>query len=142
MPKGITFKINRDCWECTSHKINSDGYPRRHSGNVSRFIYQSMIGEIPKNYQVCHICDNRLCINPKHLFLGTMQENQADKIRKNRQARNKGEGNGRAKLTLNDVLKIRNDSRFITEICKDYGVCNQLISRIKRNEIWKNYAMA
>jgi hypothetical protein len=55
--------------------------------------------------QVCHECDNPPCCNPKHHFLGTNQENTADKVRKGRQA--KGAMMPRNKLSEEDIAFIR-----------------------------------
>ena len=52
-----------------------------------RLSYQVHKGEIPARLKVCHRCDNTLCINPDHLFLGTDADNAADKVGKGRQAR-------------------------------------------------------
>lgn len=62
-------------------------------------------GPIPPGMVVCHRCDNRLCCNIRHLFLGTPRDNMLDKVVKGRQAR--GSGNGRSVLTEDDVRYIR-----------------------------------
>ena len=49
-----------------------------------RMAYQAVKGPIPPGMQVCHKCDNKRCVNPKHLFLGTNTDNQNDSIRKGR----------------------------------------------------------
>jgi hypothetical protein len=77
-----------NCWECTSHKTNKSGYPMMYSYNheirIHRYVYQEKYGEIPKDMVIMHKCDNRKCINPEHLKLGTLQENNQDRINKGR----------------------------------------------------------
>lgn len=60
------------------------GIPGNNSVLVHRFVYEQFIGSIPEGMCVCHTCDNRVCINPDHLFLGTSQDNAQDKMRKGR----------------------------------------------------------
>jgi len=52
-----------------------------------RFIYETLIGPIPDGKLVRHSCDNRACINPEHLLLGTSYDNSQDMVSRNRQAR-------------------------------------------------------
>lgn len=110
------FSVNKDgplilrsrCWIWT-RPLNHNGYGqfmvKGKVLRVHRYAYAEFIGTIPTGLDVLHKCDTRNCVNPKHLFLGTTQINQADKVRKNRQA--KGETNGFAKLTEEEVRLIR-----------------------------------
>lgn len=134
--KYIHYIINGECWECISHKPNNSGYPVTHTGLIHRKVYAFLNGKIPPNKLVCHSCDNRICINPSHLWLGTHEDNQNDKISKGRQSRLFGENNGRSKLKEHQVLNIIKDNRNIKDIAKEHGVSFQLISRIKRKEVW------
>lgn len=80
------------CWNWTA-RLTPGGYGGfRYDDNqvASRAAWVFENGEIPKGMQVCHRCDNRKCIKPDHLFLGTMRDNQMDKINKNRQWRPTG----------------------------------------------------
>lgn len=79
--------------------------------------------------QVCHKCDEPSCVNPAHLFVGTLQDNMADMVQKQRQAR--GERAVQAKLTDVQVRQIRADPRVQREIAKDYGVAESHVSRLK-----------
>lgn len=87
---------------------------------------------------VCHRCDNRACINPEHLFLGTAQDNIADKVAKKRHYF--GQRVHSAKLTPDDVRAIRADPRPIREIASDYPVQAEMIRTIKRGAAWKQVA--
>lgn len=85
---------------------------------------------------VLHHCDNPMCVNPKHLFLGTHQDNVADKTQKGRAA--KGEGNGNSKLSIRDVLDIRADPGTYREIAQQYAICFTTVGKIKRREKWQH----
>lgn len=57
-----------------------------------RLAYDRLVGKIPEGLLVCHRCDNKPCVNPDHLFLGTVLDNVRDKISKGRDARGETHG--------------------------------------------------
>lgn len=75
------------CWLWTGG-VASDGYGklkrRQKTLRAHRVFYEEYVGKIPAGLLVCHDCDTPLCVNPKHLFLGTHLENEQDKDRKGR----------------------------------------------------------
>ena len=93
-------------------------------------------GEIPKNLIVMHSCDNPSCVNPRHLSVGTYQDNSDDKCAKNRQARMCGEDNPLSKLTTEQVLDIRTKRIKGVEFAELYDVDKSQISRIQNNLKW------
>lgn len=101
--------------------------------------------QIPAGMCVCHHCDDPSCVNPHHLFLGTIAENNFDKLQKGRQARGetlshpraRGERNGNSRLTKAQVEKIQRDSRPQRRIADDFGVSQTTIWNIKKGKVWK-----
>lgn len=93
-------------------------------------------GDIPDNLYVLHRCDNRKCVNPAHLFLGTRSDNSLGMVSKNRQV--KGEQIKQSKLNAEAILSIRKDPRKNEVIAKQYEVSSSLISRVKNERIWNH----
>jgi len=89
-----------------------------------------------------HTCDTPLCVNPQHLRVGTVDENNADRDRKNRNA--KGMRNGvhtqhNTKLTVNDVHEIRKllaAGVYQADIARKFNVNQTTISEIHRKKTW------
>nr|WP_236301099.1 HNH endonuclease signature motif containing protein [Escherichia coli] len=114
--------------------IGSKG--KRIKTGAHRLIYRIFIGEIPAGMVVRHSCDNPACCNPKHLLIGTILDNNADRQKRKRQARH--EKHGRAKLTKEQVLFIRaNEMSVPNSVLADKcRVSNSLIWQIKNYRIW------
>lgn len=140
--KRIDKRSPVECWEWQG-AINSHGYGTIRQRCVSRGAHvvalESTGVVVPKGMQVCHHCDNRRCCNPQHLFVGTLQDNMADRDAKGRQAR--GVRIPRARLTEHSVSLIR----LLLDLgvpglrlAELFGVPQPTISAIKRGVGWKH----
>lgn len=128
-----------DCWLWHGRKdLNGYGKFSAYSLRVSdymahRFAWEVERGPIPPGLKVCHRCDVRACVRPDHLFLGTQQENMADRQAKGRQAR--GSRNARTKLRESEVDEIRQllstAGINASDIARRYGVSPSAMTRIK-----------
>jgi hypothetical protein len=135
------------CIEWTAGR-NKAGYGRINRGRrgegtvlAHRLVWELKHGPIPPGMEVCHSCDNPPCCNDVHLYLGTHQENMADRDAKGRGNQVKGEDSGRSKLTTADVLKIRRllaAGELQRVIAADFGVLHQTVSKIKSGKLWKH----
>lgn len=147
-PKPIPLKdrlleTKSGCLEFIGNR-DKDGYGKMKFNGKDvrshRVAYVLAHGTIPENMQVCHSCDNPPCCNPKHLFLGTNKDNNNDKVRKMRHGI--GEKNGRAKLTEEEVLEIREKYKtkkyFHKDLAKDYNVSIAVIARVTRGDSWSH----
>lgn len=131
------------CWIWTSYTVS--GYGQiclvRTKFAAHRLSYTIHKGEIPNGLFVLHHCDERLCVNPDHLFLGTHQDNMDDMFSKNRANTARGQNAGHSKLKDADILEIRNMYRNgLTQkkIGERFLVDQSLISRIVNNQYWNH----
>ena len=105
------FILEKDtgCWNWNGF-IDYNGYGKvtyhRMTMGAHRLSYMLFVGDIEKGFDVCHKCDNRKCVNPDHLFLGTRKDNVHDSMSKGRQAR--GFSLPQTKLSVDDVKSIVN----------------------------------
>jgi uncharacterized protein YerC len=100
-----------------------------------RLAFELAFGAIPEGLAVCHRCDNPLCCNPLHLFLGDAALNNADKMEKGRHYALSGERNGLAKLTDRQALEVARrarDGESQSALAAEFGISQSAISRIKK----------
>lgn len=132
-----------ECWEWQG-AITKRGYGNFRYKNspvyTHRVAWQLTNGFIPDGKYILHNCDNPKCVNPKHLRVGTQQDNVTDMVKRNRNA--KGQKNGMAKLTDEIVLKIiqlwNNSKLTAPQIAKVMGTTKGTIHGIAHREIWRH----
>lgn len=103
---------------------------------VHRVALMLHTGIDPVGLHACHgPCHDRTCCNPLHLSWKTTTENHRDKIRDD--THNRGTRHYLAKLTEENVRKIRQDNRLQREIAADYGVSRSVIASVKLGTYWQ-----
>ena len=130
----VVPRNKNQCWEWSGN-IGSHGYGQFtiERGSVTtapRFSYKLHFGAIPTGAVVRHTCDNKRCVNPSHLQIGTQKQNGADFVQRGHG--NRGQVNGMAKLSNQDVIMIRTDKRGATDIAADYGITRGYVLKLKR----------
>lgn len=138
-----TEDVQTGCWNWT-RTIDRLGYGKYRDGSMvgaHRGAWAAVNGKVPPKKCVCHICDNRRCVNPDHLFLGTHAENMADMRAKGRANPPKGERHPSAKLSERDVSIIKwclDAGVRANKLAELYGVSKGAIGFIARGEHWKD----
>lgn len=137
----MSIDATGDCWEWRGTIYRNTGYGRTSYKGMARVphraVWASLFGD-PGSLQVCHRCDNRVCCNPGHLFLGTAKDNSDDKIAKGRERWAKGRENPSTKLTEDAVRQIRSSSLTTTELARIYGVSFGAVSMARKGRTWRH----
>lgn len=131
------------CWLWTGSLRNGYGQLYVAEGKIEythRISWQLHNGDISDSLMVLHKCDNRACVRPEHLFLGTQLENMEDMTSKGRHHDARGEGNGFAKATNATVLQMRalyaTNEYSIRELAAKFGLSYTASRAIVRRQAW------
>ena len=130
---------NSGCWIWEASYFNS-GYGRfaetsRKSTLAHRMAYTLFCGSIPHNSFVCHKCDNKSCVNPDHLFIGTPQDNSTDMVNKKRQAY--GVKIRKLALTKEQAFHIANSAEPLNKLAEKFGVSYGVVWGVKNGKSYK-----
>lgn len=126
----------KDCWEWKAC-VNEAGYgifgvPNMYRNDrAHRISYRLHFGKIPKGKFVCHKCDNRRCVNPSHLFIGSNMDNVNDMIRKGRNSKPPPMG-GWNKYSYSDEILALFGKMADTDIARMVGVSKHAICRERK----------
>jgi hypothetical protein len=156
----IRLGADHECWLWMAG-CSGDGYGafwfEGRQVSAHRMAFQLRWGVIlPTWVQVLHDCDNPICCNPAHLFLGTPLDNMRDKMAKGRHVSvtgdlhglrqhpdraSRGECRWNAKLDSEQVKVIREKFEFgVTQaqIAREYGLDRRQVSKIVRRKVWRH----
>lgn len=130
-----------NCWEWTAH-VEKIGYgvfsAEGRAQKAHRVSWKIHVGEIPPGLFVLHKCDNRKCVRPDHLFVGSQKENMQDAKAKKRTNCPRGSKHLFARFTEDQITEIRKSELNQTDLAKKYNVWQGTISSIISKKTWKH----
>jgi hypothetical protein len=143
-------RVTPECWEWTGTR-GSNGYGMltlrvdgkwRH-GLAHRIAYAVFIAPLPETGVIMHTCDNRGCVRPDHLRLGTQSQNIRDMFDKGRRSSDgyaRGERSHKSSLTARDVAQIKatytGKYGQVSALARVYGITPQAMTAIISGETW------
>ena len=135
------WKTN-NCW-IWKGKRDKDGYGRIRNGKkevfVHRLSYELFKQSIPEGFLVCHTCDNTWCVNPEHLFAGTMKDNMQDAAKKGRMSRSHMRNNKLDFWEVTLLLELYDTGDYTQkELAEAFKLAQSTISMIVNNHRWKD----
>ena len=140
--KSQTVESESGCWLWAGAKHGA-GYPsvtkKIGGGYGHRAMHEAAISPIPEKMYVLHTCDNRLCINPAHLFLGSHFDNIKDMHSKNRQRGGSlpNEKNPSCKFTDFQIQTMRRHRALgfsLSKLQQQFGISESQLLRVLRGE--------
>lgn len=142
--KGHNFS---ECWEWQANIIYGYGMFTINKKQISAHVYsfEYFNGKIPEAQPrlcVCHKCDNRKCVNPSHLFLGTAKDNAQDRDMKGHGVlpNNQGSKHALSKLKEEDVYKILEMCKTAKDkdVAAAFDIDRRTVGKIRRGVSWKH----
>lgn len=129
------------CWLWTASKYKN-GYGQFPVPGVSRIAHRVSwfltYGSLSKDKEIMHSCDNRACVNPEHLSLGTHQENMKDMFIKGKNHRPRGELNGSSKIDLAAAAFIKYANMRPCDLAWFFNIDAATVCNIRAGRIWKH----
>lgn len=127
------------CWEWEGAVLKRGYGSIKVNGSTERahrIAYRLEHGSIPEGLFALHHCDNKLCVNPSHLYLGTHEDNREDAVERDRTSH--GENHHRAKLTADDVREIRQrgENESQRHLANEFGISQTSVYDIINGRTW------
>lgn len=141
--KPIEYTVDaKGCWNTEKrHRNNDRGYSNvKRNGRMMRthrYVFEQVNGEIPEGMVVRHKCDNRRCINPEHLELGTQYDNVQDTVNRGRTAKGQKRDSGlfdREKYFY--VVNSLKSGKLLKDTAKELGIDVGTLREVAKNRHW------
>lgn len=134
---------DKGCWLWKGSK-NNWGYgrtitPQSPERGAHRVSWDLHNGPIPEGSNVLHKCDTPACVNPDHLYLGSLKDNVQDAMERGRHVALAGEKNGTAKLTREavEIIRTNPDNLTVSELARRFGVSRRAVRFAREGTTWK-----